>query len=47
MAAPSLIVPLPDVSLPARDFAAEADLARVRSAAGTARDRLSEIEGVR
>jgi hypothetical protein len=47
MAAPSLIVPLPDVTSPARDFAAEANLARVRNVAGTARDRLSEIEGVR
>jgi hypothetical protein len=47
MAAPSLIVPLPDVSSPARDLAAEANLSRVRSAAGTARDRLMEIDGVR
>jgi hypothetical protein len=47
MAAPSLIVPLPDVSAPARDFAAETTLARVRSIAATARDRLAEIDGVR
>jgi hypothetical protein len=47
MAAPSLIVPLPDVSAPARDFAAETTLTRVRSAAATARDRLAEIDGVR
>ena len=47
MAAPSLTVPLPDASSAARDLAAAASLARVRSVAGTARDRLSEIDGVR
>jgi hypothetical protein len=47
MAAPSLIVPLPDLSAPARDLAGEATLARVRAVAATARDRLAEIEGVR
>jgi hypothetical protein len=47
MAAPSLIVPLPDLPSTTRDFAAQASVARVRQAAATARDRLSEIDGVR
>jgi hypothetical protein len=47
MAAPSLIVPLPNASSLARDLAGEASLARVRSTAAIARDRLSEIDGVR
>jgi hypothetical protein len=47
MAAPSLILPLPDLEGAARDFAAEAILNRVRGAAGIARDRLAEIDGVR
>lgn len=46
MAAPSIFVSLPDQE-GARDFAAEATLTRVRGAAGIARDRLAEIEGVR
>ena len=47
MAAPSLLVPLPDASSPAPDFAAEASLDRVRGAAAIARDRIAEIDGVR
>src|SRR5690242_10540617 len=47
MAAPSLIIPLPDLEGAARNFAAEAELARVRAAAAIARDRLAEIDGVR
>jgi hypothetical protein len=47
MAAPSLIVPLPTPPAPERDLATEASLIRVRHAAGVARDRLAEIEGVR
>jgi hypothetical protein len=48
MAAPSLIVPLPQLPAPTRDdFFAEASMARVRRAAGIARDRLAEIDGVR
>ena len=47
MAAHSLIVRRPDLSAPARDFAAENTLARIRAVAATARDRLAEIEGVR
>jgi hypothetical protein len=47
MAAPSLIVPLPALPSTTRDFAAQASVARVRQAAATARDRLSEIDGVR
>jgi hypothetical protein len=46
MAAPSLLLPPSDAS-GSRDFAAEAALMRVRSAAMTARDRLAEIPGVR
>ena len=46
MAAPSLLFP-PSDSAGSRDFAAEAALMRVRSAAMTARDRLAEIPGVR
>ena len=47
MAAPSLIVPLPELPDRQPDFAAEAALARLRAAAATARDRLAEIDGVR
>jgi hypothetical protein len=47
MAAPPLIVPLPDLEGVARDFAAEATLTRVRGAAAIARDRIAEIDGVR
>src|SRR4051794_30807585 len=47
MAAPSLIVPLPELPSTTRDFAAQASVARVRKAAAIARDRLSEIDGVR
>jgi hypothetical protein len=47
MAAPSLTVPLRDLEGAARDFAAEAALTRVRSAAAIARDRLAELDGVR
>ena len=46
MAAPSLLFP-PSDAPGSRDFAAEAALVRVRSAAMTARDRLAEIPGVR
>ena len=48
MAAPSLIFfPPPEPLKPVRDFAAEAELERVRAAATIARDRIAEIEGVR
>jgi hypothetical protein len=48
MAAPSLIFfPPPELLKPVRDFAAEAELERVRAAATIARDRIAEIEGVR
>jgi hypothetical protein len=47
MAAPSVILPLPQLPSPSGDFAAEASIARVRQAAATARDRLAEIDGVR
>ena len=47
MAAPSLIVPLPEQPGAARNFAVEATLTRVRGAAAIARDRLAEIDGVR
>jgi hypothetical protein len=47
MAAPSFLVPLPNLEGAARDFAAEATLTRVRGAAAIARDRLAEIDGVR
>jgi hypothetical protein len=46
MAAPSLVFPPSDAS-GSRDFAAEAALMRVRSAAMVARNRLAEIPGVR
>ena len=48
MAAPSLIFfPPPELLKPVRDFAAEAELARVRAAGTIARDRIAEIDGVR
>jgi len=47
MAAPSLLFPPADVTTITRDFAAEATLERVRSAAMIARDRIAELEGVR
>ena len=48
MAAPSLIFfPPQELLTPVRDFAAEAELERVRAAATTARDRIAEIDGVR
>src|SRR3954470_20816436 len=48
MAAPSLILfPSPESLSPVRDFAAEATLERVRTAATIARDRIAEIDGVR
>ena len=48
MAAPSLIFfPPSELLTPVRDFAAEAELERVRAAATIARDRIAEIEGVR
>ena len=48
MAAPSLIFfPPSELLTPVRDFAAEAELERVRAAATTARDRIAEIPGVR
>jgi hypothetical protein len=47
MAAPSLLFPPSDVTSIARDFAAEATLERVRSAAMVARDRIAELDGVR
>jgi selenocysteine lyase/cysteine desulfurase len=48
MAAPSSIVPVPELREGAAgDFAAEAALQRVRTAAATARERLAEIDGVR
>ena len=47
MAAPTLSLPHSDFEGAARDFAAEANLSRVRGAAGVARDRLAEIDGVR
>src|SRR3954454_25231144 len=46
MAAPSLIIPAPEPSVPS-GLAAGAALARVRRAAAIARDRLAEIDGVR
>ena len=46
MAAPSLLIPVPEPSTPA-ELAAEAELTRVRAAAAIARDRLAEIDGVR
>src|SRR4051794_23793384 len=46
MAAPSLLHPTPEEP-GGRDFAAEAALSRIRAAAGGARDRLAEIDGVR
>jgi hypothetical protein len=46
MAAPSLIVPLPEPSTP-HELATEVGFTRVRAAAAIARDRLAEIEGVR
>jgi hypothetical protein len=48
MAAPSLIFfPPQELRTPVRDFAAEAELERIRAAATVARDRIAEIEGVR
>ena len=47
MAAPSLLFPPADVTTITRDFAAEATLERVRSAAMVARDRIAELDGVR
>src|SRR6478672_5603718 len=47
MAAPSLLFPASDVTTIQRDFAAEAALERVRSAATIARDRIAELDGVR
>ena len=47
MAAPSLLFPPADVTTITRDFAAEATLERVRSAAMIARDRIAELDGVR
>jgi hypothetical protein len=47
MAAPSLLFPASDVATIQRDFAAEATLERVRSAATIARDRIAELDGVR
>jgi len=47
MAAPSLLFPPADVTTITRDFAAEATLERMRSAAMIARDRIAELEGVR
>jgi hypothetical protein len=47
MAAPSLISFPPSNVLNIADFAAEANLERVRAAATMARDRIAEIEGVR
>jgi hypothetical protein len=47
MAAPSLLLPPPEAPSSARDFAAEANLERVRAAAAIARDRIAELDGVR
>src|ERR1700712_1116620 len=48
MAAPSLIVfPQSETLHSVGDFAAEANLERIRAAATIARDRIAEIEGVR
>ena len=48
MAAPSLLFPPSEVpEHPARDFAAEASLERLRAAATVARDRIAELDGVR
>jgi hypothetical protein len=47
MAAPSLLLPPSDVTSIQRDFAAEATLERVRTAAMVARDRIAELDGVR
>lgn len=47
MAAPSFHFPPSEAPSSARDFAAEANLERVRVAAATARDRIAEIDGVR
>src|SRR3954466_7779596 len=48
MAAPSLIMFPPAETLTSvRDFAAEANLERLRAAATIARDRIAEIDGVR
>ena len=47
MAAPSLLFPASDVTTIQRDFAAEATLERVRSAAMIARDRIAELDNVR
>jgi len=47
MAAPSLLIPPADVTAIQRDFAAEATLERVRSAAMIARDQIAELDGVR
>jgi hypothetical protein len=47
MAAPSLLFPPSEVPAAVRDYAAEAGLARVRSIAMTARDRIAELDGVR
>ena len=48
MAAPSLIFfPPPETLRPVVDFAAEAQLERIRAAATIARDRIAEIDGVR
>jgi hypothetical protein len=48
MAAPSLIFFPPAETLrPVVDFAAEAQLERIRAAATVARDRIAELEGVR
>ena len=47
MAAPSLLFPPADVTAIQRDFAAEATLERVRSAAMIARDQIAELDGVR
>ena len=47
MAAPSLLFPPSEANEIARDFAAEAALERVRTAAMLARDQIAELAGVR
>jgi hypothetical protein len=47
MAAPSLLFPPSEALSTPRDFAAEASLERVRTAATIARDRIAELDGVR
>jgi len=47
MAAPSLLFPTSEVLSNRQDFAAEASLERLRTAATIARDRIAELDGVR